>query len=233
MNPAKRVFSDSVDASELLTGQPEQKQQSLPQENETEESTFGQRLADKLATKVGSWTFINVQSAILAGWIGLNVMPGVPHWDESPFILLNLVFSFASAYTAPVVLMSQNRQSETDRKKAELDYKVNVKAGQNIELIHEKIDNLQSQQLKELVQVVKEQQRSIDALKVSLATVGNERVIAPTPNEKNESQISVLPTLNEKTNGHVTTIFLGNKLLKNIGQPIGDNIKVIDKHLRR
>ncbi|WP_242055622.1 DUF1003 domain-containing protein [Nostoc flagelliforme] len=72
-----------------------------------EQLTRGQQLADKLANHVGSWKFLICQSTILAGWVGMNLTPGVPHWDNSPFIMLNLVFSFASAYTAPIVLMSQ------------------------------------------------------------------------------------------------------------------------------
>jgi uncharacterized membrane protein len=133
--------------------------------------TRGQRLADAMASKVGSWAFIGAQSAILAGWIGANTMPGVPHWDESPFIMLNLVFSFASAYTAPVVLMSQNRQSEEDRENAEINHKVNLQAAQNIELLHEKISELQvakswhpqTQQLAELVELLQQQQTAYAA----------------------------------------------------------------------
>lgn len=104
-------------------------QDKLPQ-IKFQELTFGQRLADKMTAKIGSWAFLTVQSSVLTVWITLNSIPGVPHWDKNPFVLLNLVFSFASAYTAPVVLMSQNRQSEEDRKIAEADMKVNTKAGQ-------------------------------------------------------------------------------------------------------
>ncbi len=120
--------------------------------------TFGQRLADKLATKVGSWAFLIGQSTVLAGWVGCNLMPGVPHWDESPFILLNLVFSFASAYTAPVVLMSQNRQSEEDREHAAHNYRITLQAAQNIELLHDKMDALYTQKLGELSDLIKQQQ---------------------------------------------------------------------------
>ncbi len=120
--------------------------------------TFGQRLADKLATKVGSWAFLIGQSTVLAGWVGCNLMPGVPHWDESPFILLNLVFSFASAYTAPVVLMSQNRQSEEDREHAAHNYRITLQAAHNIELLHDKMDALYTQKLGELSDLIKQQQ---------------------------------------------------------------------------
>ena len=98
-------------------------------------------------------------------WITLNSIPGVPHWDNNPFVLLNLVFSFASAYTAPVVLMSQNRQSEEDRKIAEANLEVNVRAGKNIELLHGKIEAMQAEMVKkqQQLQEIKEQQRLKEA----------------------------------------------------------------------
>lgn len=134
-------------------------QDGLPQK-ESQELTFGQRLADRMTEKIGSWAFLTVQSGVLAGWITLNSIPGVPHWDKSPFVLLNLVFSFASAYTAPVVLMSQNRQSQEDRKIAEANLEVNVRAAKNIELLHDKIEAMQTEMLKkqQQLQEIKEQQ---------------------------------------------------------------------------
>jgi uncharacterized membrane protein len=137
------------------------------------ESTFSQRLADAMADSVGSWGFILAQSAVLVVWIILNVLPGASHWDPAPFILLNLVFSFASAYTAPVVLMSQNRQAELDRQNAGFDHQVNLKAGRDIECLHEKMDNLWEQQLLELAQTVKQQQQSLDEIKASLVPARN------------------------------------------------------------
>ena len=77
--------------------------------------TPGAALADWVAETVGSWRFIVVQSVILAIWITLNVMAFIRHWDPYPFILLNLVLSFQAAYAAPIIMMSQNRQSEIDR----------------------------------------------------------------------------------------------------------------------
>jgi uncharacterized membrane protein len=120
--------------------------------------TLGQKVADKMAAKVGSWAFLIGQSTVLAGWIGCNLMPGVPHWDESPFILLNLVFSFASAYTAPIVLMSQNRQSEEDRESVNQNYQITLQAAQNLELLHEKLDADYSKKLDELTALIKQQQ---------------------------------------------------------------------------
>ncbi|MBD1847973.1 DUF1003 domain-containing protein [Cyanobacteria bacterium FACHB-63] len=136
-------------------------QQAILTQSASPKPTRGQRLADAMASKVGSWAFIGTQSVILAGWIGANSIPGVPHWDESPFILLNLVFSFASAYTAPVVLMSQNRQSEEDRHSAMINHKVNLQVAQDIERLHQKIDDLQTQQLTEFSQLLQKQREAI------------------------------------------------------------------------
>lgn len=118
--------------------------------------TFGQRLADKMASKVGSWAFLIGQTTILAGWVTANSIPGIPHWDEQPFILLNLMFSFASAYTAPIVLMSQNRQSEEDRESANHNYQVTLQAAQNLELLHQKLDAEYAQKLEELSNLIKQ-----------------------------------------------------------------------------
>lgn len=128
--------------------------------------TFGQQLADKMASKVGSWAFLIGQSTILVGWVGCNLMPGAPHWDEQPFILLNLVFSFASAYTAPVVLMSQNRQSEEDRESANHNYQITLQAAQNVELLHTKLDADYTQKLDELTTLIKQQQQAASEVKV-------------------------------------------------------------------
>jgi uncharacterized membrane protein len=128
--------------------------------------TFGQKVADKMAAKVGSWAFLIGQSTVLAGWVGCNLMPGLPHWDESPFILLNLVFSFASAYTAPVVLMSQNRQSEEDRESANHNYQITLQAAQKLELLHEKLDAEYAKKLDELTVLIKQQQQATSEVKV-------------------------------------------------------------------
>lgn len=135
--------------------------------------TFGQKVADKMAAKVGSWAFLIGQSTVLAGWVGCNLMPGVPHWDESPFILLNLVFSFASAYTAPVVLMSQNRQSEEDRESANHNYQVTLQAAQKLELLHEKLDAEYALKLDELTVLIKQQQQAASEVKVVFVPTQN------------------------------------------------------------
>lgn len=115
----------------------------------------GQRIADAVAATVGSWRFILVQSGLLAVWIALNVTAWVRAWDPYPFILLNLVLSFQAAYTAPILMMSQNRQAEIDRRDAAHDYEVNVKAELEIELLHSKIDALREQEIAELIGIVR------------------------------------------------------------------------------
>lgn len=119
-------------------------------------STRGQRLADVVARTVGSWRFISIQSAAIALWMTANAWFGKGAWDPYPFILLNLLLSFQAAYTAPAIMMSQNRQSEQDRKHAENDYEINVKAEMEIELLHEKIDLLKDKEILALTEAVRE-----------------------------------------------------------------------------
>src|ERR1700761_7607151 len=118
--------------------------------------TFGQKVADKVAATMGSWTFIILQSIILLVWIVLNITAYVKNWDPYPFILLNLALSFQAAYAAPFIMMSQNRQQDIDRKAAEEDYKINIKAELEIELLHQKLDQLREQEVLELSKAVKE-----------------------------------------------------------------------------
>jgi uncharacterized membrane protein len=109
--------------------------------------TPGQRIADTVAATMGSWRFIIIQSTILVGWIALNITAYVRHWDPYPFILLNLALSFQAAYAAPFIMMSQNRQQDIDRKEAENDHRINVKAELEIELLHQKLDELREKEI--------------------------------------------------------------------------------------
>jgi uncharacterized membrane protein len=120
------------------------------------ELTLGQRIADRVAATMGSWNFIIIQSAILIGWIILNVTAYVKSWDPYPFILLNLGLSFQAAYAAPFIMMSQNRQQDIDRKAAETDYQINVKAELEIELLHQKLDQLREQEVLTLTKAVQD-----------------------------------------------------------------------------
>jgi len=113
----------------------------------TVELTVGQRIADRVAATMGSWKFIIVQTTILFFWIILNVTAYVERWDPYPFILLNLALSFQAAYAAPFIMMSQNRQQDIDRKEAENDYQINIKAELEIELLHQKIDDFREKEV--------------------------------------------------------------------------------------
>jgi uncharacterized membrane protein len=116
--------------------------------------TIGQRFADTVAATMGSWNFIIIQSVLLVVWIVLNVTAYIQQWDPYPFILLNLALSFQAAYAAPFIMMSQNRQQDIDRKHAENDFQVNVKAELEIELLHQKIDQLRETEVLQLTQAV-------------------------------------------------------------------------------
>lgn len=99
---------------------------------EEEQLSFGQRAADAIASAVGSWRFIITQSVLLVIWVILNITAYVQHWDPYPFILMNLVLSTQAAYTAPMIMMSQNRQAIRDRLEAHNDYVINQKAEEEI-----------------------------------------------------------------------------------------------------
>ncbi len=116
--------------------------------------TLGQRVSDRVASVVGSWRFIIIQSGLLFLWLVLNIVGWMQHWDPYPFILLNLVLSFQAAYTAPIIMMSQNRQADIDRAAAGNDYEVNLKAELEIELLHQKIDLLREQEITKLIELV-------------------------------------------------------------------------------
>lgn len=130
----------------------------------TEPPTLGQRLADGVARTIGSWRFIIVQSTAIVIWITGNVLTGAGAWDPYPFILLNLLLSFQAAYTAPAIMMSQNRQSEQDRRHAENDYEINVKAELEIELLHDKIDLLKERELLALTEAVRDLSAKLESM---------------------------------------------------------------------
>lgn len=111
--------------------------------------TIGQRAADNVAAIAGSWPFVITQTSILAIWVALNVTALVAHWDPYPFILMNLVLSLQAAYTAPIIMMSQNRQAARDRIEAHNDFEVNLKTEQEVRLILEHLE-AQNQVIEEL-----------------------------------------------------------------------------------
>lgn len=117
--------------------------------------SFGDRIADRVAGLVGSWPFIIVQSVLLAIWVIANIVLIAQHqpgkaWDPYPFILLNLMLSFQAAYTGPIVMMSQNRQSAKDRLEARDDYECNLKAEEEIRIIMEHLAH-QDELLREIL----------------------------------------------------------------------------------
>jgi uncharacterized membrane protein len=116
--------------------------------------TPGQKIADAVAATMGSWRFIIIQTTILVLWIALNITAWIYHWDPYPFILLNLALSFQAAYAAPFIMMSQNRQQDVDRREAAEDFRINVKAELEIELLHQKLDELRGKEVLSLTQAV-------------------------------------------------------------------------------
>jgi uncharacterized membrane protein len=120
--------------------------------------TFGQRIADGVAATMGSWRFIIIQSALLAIWLVLNVTELIFRaWDPYPFILLNLALSFQAAYAAPIIMMSQNRQSAKDRMQAEQDLHTDLKAELLIEELHGSVDELRLEKWADLLKIQEHQ----------------------------------------------------------------------------
>lgn len=124
------------------------------EESFDEEITFSQKLADKIAEFGGSWTFIIIFFVFILGWMCINIiLLNNKGYDPYPFILLNLILSCIAAIQAPIIMMSQNRKEEKDRKRSEYDYKVNLKAELEIRLLHEKVDHLIVNQNKRLLEI--------------------------------------------------------------------------------
>jgi uncharacterized membrane protein len=133
----------------------------------SERSTFGQRMADKVAQFGGSWAFIGLFALVMVTWVILNsviLVKANKSFDPYPYILLNLFLSMLAAIQAPIILMSQNRQAYKDRMSAEHDYEVNLKAELEILALHEKIDTLKDTQWSELISMQQEQLRLLSEL---------------------------------------------------------------------
>ena len=112
----------------------------------TEKYTLGQRAADAIAKFAGSWAFIFAFTGVLILWMVINTILAADAFDPFPFILLNLVLSCVAAIQAPLIMMSQNRQEEKDRRRAENDYKVNLKTEIMIEDLHDKVNAILAKQ---------------------------------------------------------------------------------------
>ena len=156
-----QIVSDSINEEELLTA-------TLAKPSD-EKVSFGNRISDKVAAFGGSWKFIILFSIILSLWILVNSMQLLKQpFDPFPYILMNLILSLIAALQAPVIMMSQNRQEEKDRKRAENDYLINLKAEIEIRHLHQKIDLLMAEQFKHLIEIQKVQMESLDKLNVKL-----------------------------------------------------------------
>ena len=131
--------------------------------------TRGQSISDKVARFGGSWSFIISFSAILFAWIVFNTFSsGANKFDPYPFILMNLILSTIAALQAPVIMMSQNRKEEKDRKRNENDYMVNLKAELQVRSLHQKIDLLQKEQMKVLYETQAKQLELLETIKKEL-----------------------------------------------------------------
>ena len=120
---------------------------SVRPESGKEKYTLGQRAADTIAKFAGSWAFIFSFTGVLVLWMVVNVILAAKAFDPYPFILLNLVLSCVAAIQAPLIMMSQNRQEEKDRLRAENDYKVNLKTEILIEDLYDKVNAILAKQL--------------------------------------------------------------------------------------
>lgn len=116
--------------------------------NREADMSFGQKAADAVAKFAGSWGFISCFVGVMVIWVVVNALLATRAFDSYPFILLNLVLSCVAAIQAPVIMMSQNRQEEKDRARAENDYRVNLKSELIVDDLHRKLDRLLENQKK-------------------------------------------------------------------------------------
>jgi len=127
--------------------------------------TKGQKISDKVASFGGSWAFISSFFIILVAWIIFNTMSSKNlEFDPYPFILMSLILSCIAALQAPIIMMSQNRQEEKDRKRSENDYLVNLKSELEIKALHEKMDLLLEEQIKILFETQAKQLKILESL---------------------------------------------------------------------
>jgi uncharacterized membrane protein len=147
--------------------------------NEDSESTLGQRMADKVAEFGGSWTFIFSFFTLMAIWMFGNVLLKIYQpdyaFDSYPFIFLNLVLSCVASIQAPIIMMSQNRSSEKDRKRALNDFKVNLKNELEIMFLREKIDHIINNQTPHIHETLELQNEMMDDIKKSIDVIGDKK----------------------------------------------------------
>lgn len=144
------------------------------------QATHGERVADKVATFGGSWTFITIFMVVLVIWMAVNTtLILTKPFDPYPYIFLNLVLSCLAAIQAPVIMMSQNRAEAKDRMRSENDYKVNLKAEIEIRSINEKIDKLISDQWKHLLEIQQMQMEMFEGI-TTAPSKGHQPPASPT-----------------------------------------------------
>jgi len=136
-------------------------------------ATVGQRLADRVASFGGSWTFIGLCAVMMVSWMALNQEMEAP-FDAYPYILLNLVLSCLAALQAPVIMMSQNRQAARDRLDARNDYEVNLRAEMEIVAVHTKLDLLREQEWSRIRGALEQQQRALTDIQTRLDTLASD-----------------------------------------------------------
>jgi uncharacterized membrane protein len=147
----RKLVADSIKEEELLSSK-------LIAAEQDQDITFGQSLADKIAEFGGSWTFILSFFIVIFFWITVNIFYFKNlGFDPYPYILLNLILSCLAALQAPVIMMSQNRQEDKDRRRARNDYLVNLKAEIEVRNLHSKVDLLITEQMKSLFEIQKQQ----------------------------------------------------------------------------
>jgi uncharacterized membrane protein len=122
-----------------------------------EKLTFGDRMADAVARRMGSWNFIVLQTLFVIAWMSLNLIGLLQHWDPYPFILLNLLFSTQAAYAAPIIMMAQNRDIERDRIHAEQDYETNRRAKEEIEDLQTRLSRIEVEKLDKIISLLEAQ----------------------------------------------------------------------------
>ncbi len=150
LNKLHEIVNETIKAEKLIV----QNLLNPPQEILTE----GQKISDKVARFGGSWKFIIIFGIILTLWIIFNAIAvGYLKFDPYPFILMNLILSCLAALQAPIIMMSQNRQEEKDRKRGENDYLINLKAEMQIRSLQQKMDLLLEEQIKTLFETQEKQ----------------------------------------------------------------------------
>ncbi len=156
LNKLDEIVEEALYDEEILS-------KKIQEIEEDKEITLGQRLSDFIAEFGGSWTFLISLGVFLLIWVLINTFTNV-RYDIYPFILLNLLLSCVAAIQAPIIMMSQNRQEEKDRRRSRSDYMLNLKSEMEIQRLHKKIDKILELQKSQLGFIIRVQKTQIDSL---------------------------------------------------------------------